>query len=101
MEYATSFARNHPEGARSCENFYFHGNEAVYAMRNNPRKCTAYCLECEWERNFTDLEQDDYGYFVVPPLCPDCWKDDTVSGVRSKSSEQRAVVTDTPESRFE
>lgn len=91
---ATQMARDDPDGAREFDGAYFHANECTYASPGHDSGCEAYCNgldnsrtdrePCGWQRTYDELGTDDVGYYVVPPLCPECWLTGDVSGVRTR-----------------
>jgi len=96
LEHATSMAEAHPEDAVPVDGLHAHPNEYVYAHNPENREGQrAICKErCGWERPLDELPMDDLGCRMIPPLCPECWKEDTISGVRTVGGGGQPEATD-------
>lgn len=95
LDYATFYANEHPDGAVELCGVHYHLNEITFSHATDPATAYAICKEgCGWETPLDDLPRDGdgdgddengegegEGMIRVPPLCPECWKADEVSGV--------------------
>lgn len=87
---SSEMARADPGGAREFEGVVFHGNECTYSSSSHSEDCVVRCVGlkerdgCGYEKEYRELQTDDFGYYVVPALCPQCYLEGTISGVRTK-----------------
>jgi len=95
---SSSMAYDNPEGAIEFDGAFFHGNECTYSSSNHDEECTVKCVGlkerggCGYEKRYADLQRDDFGYYIVPAFCPECWLNGDVSGVRTKNPHAKVVL---------
>lgn len=83
MPARTQLAADDPQNAVEIGGVEWHANELTYASPNQRDKYAAVCnRQCGWRRAYSDLPADDAGYTKLPPWCPRCWTDDTISPTR-------------------
>ena len=80
---SSEMAQNHPQGAKEFDGVYFHGNECSYYHAADESKVTVYCKNrCGYKKPLTEMKADDNSR-VLPPFCPECYKNDEIHLVRT------------------
>lgn len=95
---SSQMARDDPDGAYEFDGAIFHGNECSFSSSSHDGTCAVRCIGlkdrggCGYEKSYADLQRDDAGYYVVPALCPRCYLNDRVSGVRTRNPTAKPEV---------
>ena len=97
---SSEMARADPDGAYSFDGAIFHGNECSYSSSSHSEACRVVCVGlqdtegCDYERTYNELQRDDFGYYIVPALCPRCYLNGEISGVRTRNLNAKRAVDD-------
>jgi hypothetical protein len=98
---STEMARADPDNAIQFGQVYFHANECSYYSTSDPAAVVVYCNGlrskdregCDYGHQLSEMDRNDSGMYVLPALCPRCYANGTVSGVRTRNENATEVRT--------